>query len=196
MRPTSSKFLSSKRFRNTIFSSTPDETPFEPEIIQKNVSNNLTSSGSSKSVLNYIDEAGQRLKPTALKARDAANTMGPSEYKKRFLQNSKACFLLSLFIIYRAYRGFFVLLPAVFREVRRKLKLTIDNPFDESINEDLDGDFDPKTGKLRFRASFTASFLAGILTMTYVASGALKVFLKFWKTIFTKNGGVTPAFEA
>merc|ERR1712129_618466 len=131
-----------------------EEKPIKPEIvIEKN--SNSSSRGSGKSIPERFNEFGQSLKSRALNARDTANNLPNSELKQHFLQTSKACAYLSLFIMYRSYRGFFVILPAVYREVKCKLKLAIDNPFDDDSisNEERARDVEPKRSKIRIRTS-------------------------------------------
>lgn len=153
-----------------------------------------TPKSKSKSILARVDELGINLKPNAMAARDTA-ALHPEDWKKNAWYTFKACSYLSLFIAYRAYRGFFVVLPAVFKEVSLKLQSAVDRPFDDNDNDVLTDDVDPNTGKLRKRTRVTVSILAVVLTSIYAVSGACKVFTKFISTIF-KTNKVEPAFEA
>lgn len=86
-----------------------------------------------------------------------------------------------MYIIYRGYRGFFVILPAVFKEVYRQLEesdLVMDAYGDE---EEEDGGSSRGGGEvgekkpLRLRTRITTSILTSILTMSYVVSGGIRV---------------------
>merc|ERR1719410_205131 len=133
-------------------------------------------------VLTKVDEFGLKLKPRAITARDEA-ILNAEDWKKNAWYTFKACSYLSLFIAYRAYRGLFVVLPEVFREVSRKLQTAVDAPFDENPME------------LKKRTRITVFFLAAILTSIYTLSGAFKVATKFVSTVF-ETSKVEPAFEA
>lgn len=83
-----------------------------------------------------------------------------------------------LYIIYRGYRGFFVILPAVFREVYQQLEesdLVMDAYGDEDATEKNGGGEVGEKKPLRLRTRITTSILSSILTMSYVVSGALRV---------------------
>jgi len=50
---------------------------------------------------------------------EAKEKAGEAKDKSQYiLLSTKFCGILALFIMYRAYRGFFVILPSVFKEVR------------------------------------------------------------------------------
>jgi len=179
-------------------SSENNETPKDAEIIGKTVEKKILSEPSPnllKAILSKIDTFGLQLKPKAINARNKAASFTTSgERGKHALYTSKACLYFFLFVMYRAYRGFFVVLPAVFREVYSKMERTVDTPFDEDDDVPIDDDINPKTGKVRFRTRFTVSILSGFLTFTYVLNGAFNVLMKFLRTI--TQGSVEPAFEA
>ena len=78
-----------------------------------------------------------------------------------------------LYIVYRGYEGFFVILSTVFREVFRQLEesnVAVD-AFGESDNQ-VATEQQPPT---RLRTRFTVSILSAILTLSYVVSGAVRV---------------------
>jgi hypothetical protein len=119
---------------------------------------------------------------------------------KKFRYRLQACGLFSLFILYRAYRGFFVILPAIFREVYKTMEKTVDSPFTDnddivSLNMNGEQDVNPKTGKLRLRTTVVVSILAGIVTLSYTVTGALRVLGKFLRT-FTKTNSASSSFLA
>ncbi len=84
-----------------------------------------------------------------------------------------------MYIIYRGYRGFFVILPAVFKEVYRQLEesdLVMDAYGDEEVEDG--GSSGGEVGEkkpLRLRTRITTSILTSILTMSYVVSGGIRV---------------------
>jgi len=150
------------------------------------VLNGTEQKSSSQSFFEKLDVAGLKLKPKAVAARDKALEVGKTDKVISFLYTAKACSLIALFIIYRAYRGFFVVLPAVFKNVYLKLELAVENPFDPSI-ELRDQDVDPKTGKLRRSSRIVVSLLAGMVTASYVVNGAFRVALKFIRSIIATS---------
>lgn len=152
------------------------------------------TSSSARSLLEKIDVAGLKLKSKAVEARDKAIEIGNKDKIFSFLYTAKACSLIGLFIIYRAYRGFFVVLPAVFGEVYKKLETAVESPFDPSIDPS-DQDVDPVTGKLRSRSRFVVSLLASMVTASYVVSGAFRVLMKFVRSIIATSS-VEKSFEA
>jgi len=204
-------------------SSQGEEEASQPKLVKK--SSNITNGpGLSESLFRKIDEVGEMLKPMALEAREKASEASSSQDDnnngklKSIMYTAQSCILFTLFMTYRAYRGFFVLLPAVFREVYAKLELVTmeTNPFDEEDDDDLFAakpletvNDDKSTQdvavaedtkpKRRLRTTVTTSILAGVVTMSYVVGGALRVLTKFIKTFMNsrnnKNGnqkGNTP----
>ena len=86
-----------------------------------------------------------------------------------------------MYIIYRGYRGFFVILPAVFREVYRQLEesdLVMDAYGDEEVDGGNSGGEVGEKKPLRLRTRITTSILTSILTMSYVVSGGIRVLRK------------------
>jgi len=109
---------------------------------------------------------------------------GQSNGVKSFMYRLQANVLWILYIIYRGYRGFFVILPAVFREVYRKLEeseLVVDVYGDEeeeekeyAVNANAEQQ-QPRQQPMRLRTRVTISVLSGMLTLSYVVSGAFRV---------------------
>ena len=66
--------------------------------------------------------------------------------------------LFGVFVAYRAYRGFFVVLPAVFGEVREKVRSGIVEKYG------VDADVDPATGRARFRSTALMNVGAAVFT--------------------------------
>lgn len=150
---------------------------------------------STRSLFRVLDEAGLALKPKALKAKDRVGMETDTFRKVRYTIQSSVLF--SLFILYRGYRGFFVILPAVFSQVHEKLTSIMDvSPFTpEDGGIVAADDLNPKTGKVRKRTTITVSILAAIVTLTYVLKGASLVFMKFLRTI-TRTSSVPTSFQA
>jgi len=160
-------------------------------LLSKDGKSTTTTTTESQTIVRKVDEIGQKLKPKAMIARDTA-VLNSEDWKKNAWYTFKACSFLSLFIAYRAYRGLFVVLPEVFKEVSRKLENAVDSPFnDDTSNDGNDGN----VGKMRKRGRVTVFVLAAVLTSIYTLSGAYKVFTKFICTVF-ETSKVEPAFEA
>ena len=141
----------------------------------------------TKNLLQRLDDAGMSLKPKALEAKEKVSVMRKPSKKLRYTLQS--CTLFTLFILYRAYRGFFVILPAVFREVYATMEKTVETPFTDLEESNsavvvVANDINPKTGKVRWRTVMTVSVLAGIVTISYALSGAIQVVKSFLRTIF------------
>eukprot|EP00567_Pseudictyota_dubia_P018644 CAMPEP_0197434148 /NCGR_PEP_ID=MMETSP1175-20131217/1920_1 /TAXON_ID=1003142 /ORGANISM="Triceratium dubium, Strain CCMP147" /LENGTH=260 /DNA_ID=CAMNT_0042962761 /DNA_START=80 /DNA_END=862 /DNA_ORIENTATION=- len=155
----------------------------------------IVKSGKGMTIMERIDSAGSKLKPMAIEAKEQS-IAASDDRSKRILFTVKACVLFTLFALYRAYRGFFILLPAVFREVYAKMETAVQAPFvDEEELDQNNRDVDPSTGTVRFRTRFTVSVLSAIVAASYVVTGLWKVLMKFVKTI-TNTSSVKDSFEA
>jgi hypothetical protein len=167
--------------------------PVDPTGVVPGENDGNSATPRERSILQILDEAGQSLKPKAAKANEKANVAGKKG--KKLLYILQTCFLYTLFIFYRAYRGVFVIVPAVFREVYRKMQNTVDNPFDPTPTGSESSDRDPQTGKVRWRTRITVSLLASVVTVSYVLSGALRVLAKLLRTM-TTTSDVSGSFAA
>jgi hypothetical protein len=110
---------------------------------------------------------------------------------KSILCRIQSNILWVLYILYRGYRGFFVILPAVFREVYAQLNdsdLVVDVYGDEEMEEreyavnknaNAPSQNEQVQQPMRLRTRITISILSGILTLSYVVSGALRVLGEF-----------------
>ena len=197
--------LESAPINSLHFSSIPNSDNTVDAEIQSantNFTTNNDSTSSSTSLLQSIDKLGMKLKPWALVAHEKSVQMrstrvgndvngGSRDQGSMFrsiLYAMKSNVLWMLYILYRGYRGFFVILPAVFREVFRKLEesnLAVD-AFDEDDTNKVSNSSQQQP--MRLRARITVSVLSGILTLSYVISGAFRVLgknlLVFWLGIF------------
>lgn len=171
-------------------------------------SGEVAASSSSTSFLQAVDNFGMNLKPWALNAYERSgkysndNTNGAAtggddkmvaNRIKSILCKLQANVLWILYIIYRGYRGFFVILPGVFREVHRQLSesdVVVDPYYGD---DDVNADAEQESTKLRTR--ITVSVLSVVLTASYVVTGVLRVLGKFIKT-FTSTTSVESSLEA
>jgi hypothetical protein len=157
----------------------------------------------SSSLFVAIDDAGLSLKP---RAEQAISRLALAESKGRKLRYLlQTCLLYTAFIVYRAYRGFFVILPAVFRSVYVRLERAVEAaPFEDSssasssaaasLDDDSD-DINPETGKVRWRTRVTVSVLASIVTASYVLGGAARVLGRFVSSL-AETSSVPESFQA
>jgi len=150
-----------------------------------------------------LNEFGQEQKPKAKEYREKAQDPDLKALKQyKFVVLSWLCY--SAFIGYRAFRGFFVILPAVFQETFHKMEEAIDYaPLADLPNASVVGvddavsieDVDPKTGKVRLRTKATVFVLTAIVMCTYVVGGLMRVVGKFLKRMANKPSAYS-AFEA
>ena len=172
------------------------------------VTGKSSSTTSTKSTFQMIDELAQQLKVSALQANakaalytttTASTGIGGSSSSSRFVFTKyryyfQACVCYTLFLLYRAYRGFFIILPAVFRETFRKLQNAVDDTPFEDDNDSVtlpenpegkvsasDGVIQPKPMTVRTR--ITISIISMFVLATYVMGGAIRVTTSFVKSI-------------
>ena len=160
-------------------------------------SSSSSSESTTKSLFRALDQFGLSLKPRAVKA---GAKMARSDKKfTKFVYLLQSCMFYSLFILYRGYRGFFVILPAVFREVYRKLETAVDDrPFlddNEGGGIRAEDDINPATGKVRWRTRVTVSVLASIVTVSYVLGGAIRVLSRLFTSLI-QTSNVSGSFAA
>lgn len=93
--------------------------------------------------------------------------------------------------MYRAYRGFFVLLPAIFRRVYAKLETTVGADLaleSEDVNEN--------SARLSsWKTKGTVSVLATVVTFSYFVGGFVRILTKFFGTI-GKTSSLPESFGA
>ena len=178
------------------------------------------TTNSSTSFLSSIDNLGMKLKPWAVLAHEKSLTYSANnnnnddnvngiEKKSPFLirydkfksitYSLKSSLLWMTYIVYRGYRGFFVILPAVFKEVYRQLdesSLVIDVYGDDNDNDEVqEKSAQQEQEPIRWRTRITISVLSAMLTLSYVVSGALRVLGSFIKS-FTNTLSVESSLEA
>ena len=101
----------------------------------------LSAAADAPTLNQQINELGLSLKAKGVQQRDKFVAAAALPAKAKHLVG--AGLLFGVFVCYRVYRGFFVLLPAVFDEVRNKVKTEMLKKYG------ADADLDPKTGALR-----------------------------------------------
>ena len=151
-----------------------------------------------------FDRWGLSLKSRAISARAHAAT-APTPLTK-LLRTLQFCSLTTLFIAYRAYRGFFKILPAVFTQVRDKLAATIDyRPFED---DELAGTVDVTKSRVlgaqqpesavtsaKPKATLTVTLLALVLTFSYAVRGLFGVTFSMLKAAL-RGKDIKVGFEA
>ncbi|KAJ1450399.1 hypothetical protein M885DRAFT_532453 [Pelagophyceae sp. CCMP2097] len=106
-------------------------------------------------------------------------------------KNVNSATLLTLFVAYRAYRGFFVVLPAVFQLVRSKLE----SGEIEAPSKVID-DIDPETGQIRMRSVMLMNLGAALyVVLLLLRTGVEAVFTKLFRMILPKKKA-SPATDA
>jgi hypothetical protein len=184
----------------------------EPAVTTASSSSSSSSSSTSKKeregILDLINDIGQNFKPLAEKA--TARGYQANTQTKKILYAVQACTCYMLFILYRAYRGLFVLVPAVFRQVYRKMELAMNS--DLTLQDDDDDDNKEEENvfvvgdvvtteitttheKVSWRTKLTVSVLASVVTMSYVLGAAVKMMTKFVRTV-SKSRSIPKSFEA
>jgi hypothetical protein len=139
-------------------------------------SGNTITTSPPQSLFQWIDDMAQQLKPAAIRANEEATILKTkSVLKYRYFLQSYIFYCL--FLCYRAYRGFFVILPAVFQATFMKLQSAVDDtPFDTT----------PASTGMKLRTRITISFVTSLIILSYVVSGAGRV---LWTLIrSTMNG--------
>jgi hypothetical protein len=143
-----------------------------------------------KSLLAVVNEKGLALKPKATQASILARaTVKKAEQLKYLLQ---ATAYYTLFMLYRAYRGLFVIMPEVYRQIYDNMSGVVDYPFEDHVGAN---DINPETGKLRWRTKINVAVLSTVLVVCYTVEGGLTVLSSFVKTALSSKS-VTDSFAA
>lgn len=161
--------------------------PEDAQIVQKEDIGNI-------GLLQRIENFGQRLKPMALAAKKKSVATKDDTYKS-ILYTSQSCALFALFIFYRGYRGFFVIIPEVFRQTYAKMKIAVEDPFEDEVVSVADDGTTFVKKKQPLRTTITVSVLAGLVTLSYIISGLLKVAQMFVLSLWGTSSMET-SFEA
>jgi hypothetical protein len=145
-------------------------------------------------LLELLNDMGQSFKPKAETA-VAKGYQSDGQGLKVFYA-TKACVYYMLFIFYRAYRGLFILMPAVFRKVYQKMELAM-NANDLTLIDSVETADAPSTTpeRVTWRTKLTVGILASVVTTSYVLGAAFRMAKQFAKTI-THSRSVPKSFEA
>ena len=152
-----------------------------------------SSSSNNKSLLTLLNEVGEKFKTMAQKS--TANGIKSKNQSTKILYAAKACLYYTLFIIYRTYRGFFVLLPATVRQVYHQMEVVMNTGNLDMIDENDDDTTTDTVKKNSWRTKITVSLLTSVVTVSYICGGVLKLVSKFVRTMF-QTSNVTKSFEA
>mmetsp|Transcript_17034 Transcript_17034/g.16458 ORF Transcript_17034/g.16458 Transcript_17034/m.16458 type:complete len:253 (-) Transcript_17034:346-1104(-) len=164
--------------------------PEDAEIIKKEEVSSIT-------LLQRIESAGKKLKPLALEAKQKSVAAAEKDDKpKSVIFTLQSCALFSLFILYRGYRGFFVIIPEVFRQTYAKMKIAVQDPFDDEEVASMTGDGNTTVKKHQpLRTTVTVSVLTALVTASYIVSGLFKVVKMFLRTAWGTSS-IETSFEA
>ena len=133
-----------------------------------------------------FDAWGLGLKARAYAARDGAG-LAPDGTRALALR-CKFAGLLALFIVYRAYRGFFVVLPAVYGEVYAQALAQATEEHVSIRGVEVADDIDPKTGKLRLRSRVVMNVGALAFMGALVVGGAVRAPIRIAAACLRKVG--------
>ena len=152
------------------------------------------STSNNKSLLTLLNEVGEKFKTNAQKS--TAKGIESKKQSTKILYAAKACLFYTLFIIYRTYRGFFVLLPATVRQVYHQMEVVMNTGNLDMIEKNEDTTDTTTTVKENsWRTKITVSLLTSVVTVSYICGGVLKLISKFIRTML-KTSNVTKSFEA
>lgn len=163
---------------NALFASTDEPVSEGRSEVQKTRSINELLSELGSSFKSRAEENMKKSKEGTTKTRSFL-----------FAVMSSAYFMMFLF--YRAYRGFFVLLPAVFRRVYSRLETAVET--DLSLEN---GQENPSSVQSpSWKTKVTVSVLATVVTCSYIIGGASRIVGKFFRTV-GKTSSVSESFGA
>jgi len=153
-----------------------------------------STSNNNKSLLTLLNEVGEKFKTNAQKS--TAKGIESKKQSTKILYAAKACLFYTLFILYRTYRGFFVLLPATVRQVYHQMEVVMNTGNLDMIEKNDDTTDTTTTVKENsWRTKITVSLLTSVVTVSYICGGVLKLISKFIRTML-KTSNVTKSFEA
>eukprot|EP00429_Kryptoperidinium_foliaceum_P014955 CAMPEP_0176031744 /NCGR_PEP_ID=MMETSP0120_2-20121206/15655_1 /TAXON_ID=160619 /ORGANISM="Kryptoperidinium foliaceum, Strain CCMP 1326" /LENGTH=241 /DNA_ID=CAMNT_0017365043 /DNA_START=197 /DNA_END=922 /DNA_ORIENTATION=+ len=133
----------------------------------------------SKSINDLLSELGtsfqNRAEQNAKKCKEADTR------KNKILYGVVSTFYYLLFLLYRSYRGFFVLLPAVFRRVYAKMEVAMkDGVLEEDVKE-INGSDDET--KMTWKTKITVAVCSAVVTMSYVLGALGRTLVTFFKSL-------------
>eukprot|EP00529_Nitzschia_sp_RCC80_P029102 CAMPEP_0113456610 /NCGR_PEP_ID=MMETSP0014_2-20120614/8976_1 /TAXON_ID=2857 /ORGANISM="Nitzschia sp." /LENGTH=325 /DNA_ID=CAMNT_0000348069 /DNA_START=54 /DNA_END=1031 /DNA_ORIENTATION=- /assembly_acc=CAM_ASM_000159 len=151
-----------------------------------------------------LNDLGASFKPKAQRA--SLNGSQAATKSAKFGYGAMSCLYYSLFILYRAYRGFFVLLPAVFKQVYVQMEDAMkssnmalieaeENELKAEGGSEGDGESEVYIPRKTWRTRLTVSVLATVVTASYMIGGTVQMATNFFKTL-TTSSSVPKSFEA
>ena len=166
---------------------------------------NSSSTTTNKSLVTLLNDIGNNFKSMA----ETATTKGTasSEQSTKIVCAIQASVYYTLFILYRSYRGFFVLLPATIRRVYQQMNTVMTNNSDTSnlsmVAEDENEKGEDGTTKMTpaaatpptWKTKVTVSLLTVVVTSSYLVGGVLQMATQFVRTI-AHTSNVSKSFEA
>jgi hypothetical protein len=167
----------------------PGDSTRPLRLSSENIPENREGKEEGKSLVVLFNDWGQSFQSRAQKS-SAKSYQAKTRSTKFICALQSSCYYI-LFILYRGYRGFFVILPVVFRRVYAKLETAMET--DLSLEDGTD--HMSMAGSVSWRTRITVSVLATIVTFSYVLGGALRVATKFFRTV-TKTSSVPQSFQA
>eukprot|EP00529_Nitzschia_sp_RCC80_P029453 CAMPEP_0113513440 /NCGR_PEP_ID=MMETSP0014_2-20120614/39865_1 /TAXON_ID=2857 /ORGANISM="Nitzschia sp." /LENGTH=328 /DNA_ID=CAMNT_0000409847 /DNA_START=69 /DNA_END=1055 /DNA_ORIENTATION=+ /assembly_acc=CAM_ASM_000159 len=156
-------------------------------------------------LLAKLNDLGAGFKPKAQQA--SLDGSQAATKSAKFGYGVMSCLYYSLFILYRAYRGFFVLLPAVFKQVYVQMEDAMKSSNmvlieaeekelrAEGGSEGGDGEGEVYIPRKTWRTTLTVSVLATVVTASYMIGGTVQMATNFFKTL-TTSSSVPKSFEA
>ena len=143
--------------------------------------------GTTRSINSLLNELGLSFKARAEEyIRKSKETQLRS---KRFGFALVATFYFIMFLFYRAYRGFFVLLPEIFRRVYDKLESTV------GVDLSLEDKQVAGASSVTWQTKLTVFILATVVTCSYFIGGAFRIASKFIGSI-GRTSSVPESFGA
>jgi len=130
----------------------------------------------SGSINDILHELGTTLKSKAKETGDRANMA--STNKGRITNAFVSSLYYLLFFVYRAYRGFFVLLPAVFKRVYSKLETAME----DYESEESQANTDSKQA-VTWKTRCTVGLCAVVVTVSYALGGSFHIVKTFVRAV-------------
>jgi hypothetical protein len=148
----------------------------------------MEQSGKSKSINELLSELGGSFKSKAEETGDKSKQA--STKKGKILNAFVSSLYYLLFFVYRAYRGFFVLMPAVFKRVYAKLETAMEGDMLEEESEKTGPD-----GKISWKTRLTVTMCAVVVTGSYAVGGCIQIMNTFIRAVLN-NKSIPDSFKA
>lgn len=158
----------------------------KPVVVHGLFSSREPRENETKSLAIAIDDLGRSFKSVAQGAAEKSESSTSTSGK--IFHTTRGCLFFLLFISYRAFRGIFVLSPAIFKRVYEQLS-ELDLGLETKAEDSTDG-VNPN-----WRTKITVSILSSIVTFSFLLGWAFKVCKKFFSTI-AKTTSAIKSFDA